>query len=77
MRGQITPEQIQDYIEGRLRKDDEAFVEDYFRCHPGEAMRMRALRRQSERLRRFGERILNEPVPQRFRETLRRLCTGS
>lgn len=73
MRGHITPEQMQDYIEGRLRKDEAAFVAEYFRFHPGEAVRMRALRRQAEKLQRFAEEILNEPIPERFRGVIQRL----
>jgi anti-sigma factor RsiW len=73
MRGQITPEEMQDYIEGRLAEDDAASVLEYLRFHPSEAAHMQALRRQAEKLRRFAEQMLNEPIPERFREIIERL----
>jgi len=73
MRGRISSEKIQDYIEGRLKEDEEVALGEYFRSHPREAMRAKALRRQAQRFRRFAEDILDEPIPQCVLDILQRL----
>jgi anti-sigma factor RsiW len=69
----ITLDDIQDYIEGRLVPADEGRVEGYLRDNPLEAARVEALRSQAVRLRKLGEEILSEPVPQAFLDILQRL----
>jgi len=64
---------MQDYIEGRLNPAEEARVAAYLRQNPAEASRVEALRQQAARLKRLGDQILNEPVPEHFLEILRRL----
>jgi anti-sigma factor RsiW len=74
--GRPSDEQIQDYVDGRLGGRDLAAIAAYLLAHPGLAAEVETLRRQNEALKRIGEEILDEPVPERLRDVIRRL-TGS
>ena len=69
----LTPDDMQDYIEGRLAPREQARVAAYLRQNPAESARVEALRLQAARLKKLGDQILNEPVPDQFLEILRRL----
>lgn len=73
MHDQITPDDLQDYIEGRLSRNDEARVEAYLRLNPAEAVHVELLRQQARYLRKLGEDIVQEPVPDHLLELVRRL----
>ena len=73
MDNEITSDDLQDYIEGRLDPNGEARVEAYLRFNPAEAARVELLRQQALRLKKMGEDILNEPVPSHLLDLLRRL----
>lgn len=70
-RSAFTDEQIQDYIDGRLRERDRAAVAAYLLAHPRVAADVDAVRRQSEALRALGQEVLDEPVPEHLRRILR------
>lgn len=71
-RSVFTDRQLQDYVDGRLRERDRAAVAAYLLAHPHVAAEVEAVRRQSEALRALGHEILDEPLPERLREVLRR-----
>lgn len=68
----LADHKIQDYIDGRLDKCDQAAVAAYLLAHPSAAARVETLRRQNEALRGIGQEILDEPVPERLRGVLHR-----
>ena len=70
-RNAFTDEQIQDYIDGRLRERDRAAVAAYLLAHPRVAAEVDAVRRQGEALRALGQGVLDEPVPENLRRILR------
>jgi anti-sigma factor RsiW len=69
----VNLDDMQDYIEGRLGESDRARVDAYLRLNPQEAARVEALRLQAQRLKKLGDDILREPVPDQFLEILQRL----
>lgn len=69
----VNLDDMQDYIEGRLGDTDRARVDAYLRLNPQEAARVEALRVQAQRLKKLGDDILREPVPDQFLEILQRL----
>lgn len=69
----VNLDDMQDYIEGRLGDSDRARVDAYLRLNPQEAVRIEALRLQAQRLKKLGDNILREPVPEQFLEILKRL----
>ena len=71
-RSVFTDRQLQDYVDGRLRERDRAAVAAYLLAHPHVAVEVEAVRRQSEALRALGHEILDEPLPERLREVVRR-----
>jgi anti-sigma factor RsiW len=71
-RSVFTDRQFQDYVDGRLRERDRAAVAAYLLAYPHVAAEVEAVRRQSEALRALGHEILDEPIPERLREVLRR-----
>lgn len=66
----LTDDQIQGYIDDRLRDRDRAAVAAYLLAHPEVAGEVETLRRQSEALKAVGQEILDEPVPERLRQAL-------
>lgn len=71
-REMLSDQKIQDYIDGRLDDGERAVVAAYLLAQPGAASQVEMLRRQNEALRGIGHDILDEPVPARLREVLRR-----
>lgn len=71
----VTEEEVQEYIDGRLSSARRQEVDAYLATRPQRAAEVRALLRQQEALRRLGEDILNEPIPDRFQDILRRIPT--
>jgi len=69
----VSEDEIQEYIDGRLSTSRRKEVEAYLAAHPERAAEVQALLRQQEALRRLGQDILNEPIPARFQEILRRI----
>ena len=69
----VNLDDMQDYIEGRLGDSDRARIDAYLRLNPQEAARVEALRLQAQRLKKLGDDILREPVPEQFLEILQRL----
>ena len=69
----VTEEDIQEYIDGRLSLFRRKEVEAHLALRPDRAAEVQSLLRQQEALRRLGEDILNEPIPDRFQDILRRI----
>ncbi len=69
----VNLDDMQDYIEGRLGETDRARIDAYLRLNPREAAQVEALRLQARRLKKLGDDILREPVPEQFLEILQRL----
>jgi anti-sigma factor RsiW len=69
----IRPDDLQDYIEGRLDDARRHAVLAYLERHPEQAVEIEALRKQAEQLRRLGSEIVDEPIPRKFLEILQRL----
>ena len=69
----VSDDEIQEYIDGRLSQGRRKEVEAYLAARPERGAEVQSLLRQQEALRRLGQDILNEPVPNRFQEILRRL----
>ncbi|HVO16620.1 MAG TPA: hypothetical protein VMV26_15490 [Alphaproteobacteria bacterium] len=69
----IRPDDLQDYIEGRLDESRLRAVLVYLERHPEQAVEVEALRKQAEQLRRLGSEIIEEPIPRKFLEILQRL----
>ncbi len=69
----VTDDEIQEYIDGRLTPARRKQVEAYLALRPERASEVQSLLRQQEALRRLGEDILNEPIPDRFQDILRRI----
>jgi anti-sigma factor RsiW len=68
----LAADRLQDYIDGHLSERDQAAVAAYLLARPGIAAEVEALRRQSEILRGIAQAMLDEPVPERLREMLRK-----
>ena len=69
----INPDDLQDYIEGRLDEVRRRAVLVYLERNPEKAAEVEALRKQAEELRGLGAEIIEEPVPSKFLDILRRL----
>ena len=69
----VTEDEIQEFIDGRLTAGRRREVEAFLAARPERAAEVQSLLRQQEALRRLGEDILNEPIPDRFQEILRRI----
>jgi len=54
---------LQDYIEGRLGKKDQARVRAFLRKNPEIRTRVETLRKQADLTRDLGKLLLSEPVP--------------
>jgi len=68
----VSSRKLQDYVEGRLARDDLARIEDYLRENPDAAAQVEKLREQARRMRRFGKALLSEDVPRRLSEIIPR-----
>jgi anti-sigma factor RsiW len=66
----LTDDQIQGYIDDRLKERDRAAVAAYLLANPAAAAEVETLRRQSEALKGVGQEVLDEPVPERLRNVL-------
>jgi anti-sigma factor RsiW len=64
--------QIQDYIDGRLVGRDLAAMRAYLFDHPEIASKVETLLRHNEALKRLGQVGLDEPIPERLRQVVRR-----
>ena len=69
----IKPDDLQDYIEGRLDERRRREVLAYLERHPEQAVEVEALRKQAEELRQLGAEIIEEPIPRKFLDILQRL----
>lgn len=72
--GRPSEEQIQDYVDGRLGGRDMVVMAAYLLRHPQLASEIETLRRQNEALKRVAEEVLDEPVPERLRDVIRRVA---
>lgn len=63
MARKISDRNLQDFIEGRLGKKDQARVRAFLRKNPEVRVRVEALRKQADLTRHLGKLLLSEPVP--------------
>jgi anti-sigma factor RsiW len=68
----VSSRELQDYVEGRLAKEHHARIADYLRENPEFAERVEKLRQQVRQMRKFGQALLNEDVPQRLMDAISR-----
>lgn len=66
----ISDDKIQDYIDGRLDKQDEAAIAAYLLANPDKAREIQSLRHQNEALRAIGHEVLLEPIPNRLKDVI-------
>ena len=59
----VSDRELQDYIEGRLGKKDQARVRAFLRTNPEIQARVETLRKQADLTRDLGKLLLSEPVP--------------
>lgn len=67
-----TDGELSEYADGRLSEERRAEIAAWLLEHPREAAELDRLQALDEALRGVGGEILNEPVPERLREVLRR-----
>jgi len=63
---------LQDYVEGRLAREDLARVEEYLRENSDIAAQVEKLREQARRMRKFGRALLSEDIPERLSDIIAR-----
>ncbi|QEX18180.1 hypothetical protein FRZ44_34840 [Hypericibacter terrae] len=68
----VSSRELQDYVEGRLAKQEAARVEAYLRENPNGAANVEKLRQQANRMRLFGKALLREEIPQRLLDAIPR-----
>jgi anti-sigma factor RsiW len=71
-RDAISEDDLHAYIDGRLEPVRRLAIAAYLATHPREAARTEALRAQAEGLRALFNHILDQPVPERLRESAHR-----
>lgn len=64
--------ELSEYVDGRLSERRRAEIAAWLLEHPREAAELERLQELDEALRGVGGEILDEPVPERLREVLRR-----
>ncbi|MGH6942355.1 MAG: hypothetical protein ACREE8_25150 [Hypericibacter sp.] len=68
----VSSRDLQDYVEGRLAKQEIARVEAYLRRNPEGAEGVEKLRQQANRVKMFGKTLLREEIPQRLLDAIPR-----
>ena len=68
----VSSREMQDYVEGRLTKQEVARVEAYLRTNPDDAAKVEKLRQQASRMKLFGKALLREEIPQRLLDAIPR-----
>jgi hypothetical protein len=63
MARKISSKDLQDFVEGRLSKKDQARVQAFLRRNLGIEKKIEALRKQADLTRELGKLLLDEPVP--------------
>jgi anti-sigma factor RsiW len=72
-----TDEELGEYADGRLSGRRRGEIEAWLRAHPQKASEIERLRRLDDALKGLGEEILEEPVPERLRDVVRRVGGGT
>ena len=65
-------DEIQAYLDGRLEETDRLRFASYLLANPDFVSRLRQMQRLDDQLWQIGQSILNEPVPDRLRDAVRR-----
>jgi anti-sigma factor RsiW len=68
----VSSRKLQDYVEGRLAREELTRIEDYLRENPDIAAQVEKLRDQARRMRKFGRALLSEDIPQRLSDIVPR-----
>jgi anti-sigma factor RsiW len=72
-----TEEELGEYADGGLSGRRRGEIEAWLRAHPQAASEIERLRRLDDALKGLGEEILEEPVPERLRDVVRRIEGGT
>ena len=68
----VSSRKLQDYIEGRLARQDLVRIQDYLRDNPDIGARVEKLRLQARQMQKFGKALLSEEIPQRLLDIIAR-----
>jgi len=72
----VTDEELSEYVDGGLSEERRAEVAAWLLENPKKAAEVERLRQLTDALRGLGAEILDEPVPERLREVVRRARSG-
>lgn len=72
MKPPVTDEELNEYLDGGLNEERRAEVEAWLLENPERTTEFERLKELNEALRRLGADILDEPVPERLRDIVRK-----
>jgi len=73
----VTDDELSEYVDGGLSEERRAEIAAWLLENPKKAAEVERLRQLNDALRDLGADILDEPVPERLREVVRRARSGS
>lgn len=73
----VTDDELSEYVDGGLSEERRSEIAAWLLENPKKAAEVGRLRQLNDALRRLGTEILDEPVPDRLRDVVRRARSGS